>query len=359
MKTQLLNSSDQAWNECLARFDRNNQHIHFTSAYHRMMERNGDGQAKCLVIEDNKSLFFYPFMFNALSGIGRKKLDKTYHYITSVYGYTGPFFINTNPGFEKEVKDELKTFFGDHNVLFEFVRFNPFINNAATYNENFGIRIVNEKQYVYVKLEKEYALAHARYTQSLKNNINKARNQNLHVSMTRDEAWVLDEIYALYRAHMIALKTGSYYLFSDNYYSSLNDLISENGHAFYVRHDGKIIAATIFLFHNNTVYSHHTTRDLNNTLSGLANKLMIDEAIKFYGSQDFTYILLGGGVSNDEKDSLLEFKKSYSKEYFHLVLGKHIVNETAYKRSEEIWKAEYPELTEKYAKYIDKLVKVQ
>ena len=79
---------------------------------------------------------------------------------------------------------------------------------------------------------------------------------------------------------------------------------------------------------------------------------MIDEAIKYSKSKNCNFFHLGGGRTNNDKDSLLKFKQNFSKTYLEFFYGKLIINENIYNELIATWAKENPNKTTNYKNYI-------
>ena len=352
---QLLSSDDIRWTHIIKELKVDNQ-IHFTPEYHQLMEKNGDGKAWAIYIENDGNHFFYPFMLNKLEYIGNYKLPIAHTYIKSVYGYTGPIIQKNNFAFLQIINEQLNAFYKKEKVLFEFIRFNPFLNNQVDYNLSFQVDIHHEKDYIYVDLNKNYSTIHALYSKSFKNNINKAKRLKLKsATQITDSIW--KQFCELYMDHMKNKKADEYYYFGNLYFEELRKLVNTNGQLFYILVDDQLIASTLFLYSGKIVYSHHSTRDIHHPLAGIANKLIHDDAVQFFKEKSYNKLMLGGGIGSEKEDSLLNFKLSISKDNIPFMLGKKIIDKENYTKYLEIWQKTYPELSIVYEKYIEKITK--
>lgn len=356
MNIHILHIEDKKeWNKYLSHFEKQYQHIHYTAEYHQLIENNGDGKAELFVYEDNQGeIFFYPYIINEITKIGKVVLSNKLFDIQSVFGYTGPLLSKDDNGFKNKALREFLTYCNEKKIVSEFIRFNPILRNDLFFDEIYGLKKFKLKRYVIVELKNSSKELLSGYKSRMRNYIRQAQIYDDLILTTNSDKGIIYDFFSLYKKYMKEIKADNYYLFSDKYYYYLFELIKKNGLLFYAKEDKNIVAGSLFLFFNNTVYYHHGCRDINSKISNLLNKLIFHRAFEKFGEMNYTFCLLGGGNSNDDNDSLLRFKKSFSKKEKFFYLGKRIYNNEIYKELCKIWESEFPHLTEKYKNYIEK-----
>jgi hypothetical protein len=352
MSSSILNSSNDSWDDYLRRFPVTTQHLHYTAAYHRLMTANGDGEAQLFVFEEGENLYFYPFMLRTVPSIGDAMPPKNYHDIASVFGYTGPQVLRSDPGFCEKARQSLDDYLRSIDCISELVRFDPVLANHSVVAGS-SYHLVDVKPYVYVSLTYPEDMLQ-RYDDRLRTYIKRAERRFGHIRITNTDDLLLDSFFNLYRDHMRTICAAEYYLFSPPYFRALSQLIKTNGHLFYLEENGQIIAGLLFLEHNALAYYHHGARDTQCSQSSLANKYLFHKAFEYYHQQGIRVCLLGGGIGNSPGDPLLRFKKAYGGTTVSLIFGKRVLNTVNYAAICEMWRQAFPHLADKYASYIDK-----
>jgi len=353
MSVKIFDSSESAqWSDYLSRLPQNYQHVHFTPEYHKLLELNGDGQAFLFIFEKDNNFLYYPFMVKEINKIGEISFEKPYKDIRSVFGYTGPLFKTNKSNFQNKARTAFLDFCEQQNIIAELIRYNPLIQNHR-FTENLSIQNVNVKEYVYVDLTQDINKVFNNYRDSIRNIINQAEKEEISFEITTDRD-ILIEFFNLYKSHMRKIGVDEYYLFSEQYFSALADFIQEQGYLIYSREGGKIKAGHIFLGQNNTIYNHHSARNVELDNSGFINKYLYHKAFEKQIQDGFSYCLLGGGATDKEDDGLLRFKKHFSHKTRPFVIGKRVINKKKYAEVIDIWQENYPELIDQFNNYVDK-----
>ncbi|MCK9218044.1 MAG: GNAT family N-acetyltransferase, partial [Firmicutes bacterium] len=79
------------------------------------------------------------------------------------------------------------------------------------------------------------------------------------------------------------------------------------------------------------------------------NNFLLDEAVKLAQKLGAELFHFGGGRTGSTDDSLLKFKKNFSKTTFDFHIGKKIYNQKVYDNVVEQWKANHPLSYQKHA----------
>ncbi|HMA63428.1 MAG TPA: GNAT family N-acetyltransferase [bacterium] len=322
-------NSEQWWN-FFHRLPENCQHIHFTPDYHKVLEANGDGQARLFVNVQGDSLFFYPFMLRKINQIGDRQIDLDYQDITSVFGYTGPLIVNSSDKFFAASQNALLEYLDSQNVISEMIRYNPIIKNHKNYTAP-GLKNEAVKEYVYIDLPNDPEDLSKVYSSRLQTYLNKADRMEFDVKFSRSKKDV-DEFFELYYQHMQDIDVDNYYLFNDAYFDRLYKLIKNHGYLIFSRKNGQILAGLIFLEYKHTSYYHHGARNTDVDNSGLVNKYLFHRAFVRQIDKGLKNCLLGGGASDSPEDSLLKFKKFFTNRSSDFVVGKRVVDRQKYDR---------------------------
>lgn len=346
------------WKYYLAMLPKQSIHIQFLPEYHNLFISNVETSAEIFICREDENILVIPYIKEGINKIGTKLLDKKYYHVKSVFGYTGPLTNSKDDAFVYYAFKEYAAYLSDQNVLFDFIRFNPIIENYKILKSiNTHYDIFPEKKYIYVDLLLDYDLIKRNYRKRYKTLINKYDkfSQNYNYVITNNDYDLYNRFVRLYIAHMKSLGANDYYLFNDDYYIKLYGLINNGlGCIFAVTENAELISALVFLYNEHTVYYHHGCHNVALDPAGILNKYLFDRAVSYFKQQNFTYLMLGGGVSNNDEDSLYQFKLGFSKFWKYFYLGKQIFNNDKYNELCKIWAHEYPELKIKYKHYIDK-----
>ncbi len=227
----------------------------------------------------------------------RKIPNTPYFDATSVYGYAGPISKNITDNFDnKFFKKELNNYFIDNRIVSVFSRLNPYLAH-----QNDILRTIGE-----VKIKGDIVMIEANSKDDIK------------------------AFIELYYENMNRVDAKKSYFFSEDYFYKfthidnckidilLATLIETN----------EIISGAMFV-KTKDIIQYHLSGTKTEYLDTSALKLLIDE-MRIEGSQEnYRVFNLGGGLSSND-DSLLRFKKSFSKTLKDFSVWQYIVNEKIY-----------------------------
>ena len=142
---------------------------------------------------------------------------------------------------------------------------------------------------------------------------------------------------------MDRVKAESYFFFDDLYFDRVfNDLSSIQ---FVVTKEKTLIASVLCLFYNSYMHTHLSASKMG-YLKFKPNNFLFDGIIKFCYENGYKIFHLGGGRSISEDDSLLKFKKNFSKLTADFYIGKQIHNEKIYNEVIRQWEMKNPKHSE-------------
>lgn len=354
-KFRILKSDDPGWNEYLYKFPESYQDINFTAHYHILMEKRGDGTAELFVYEEDEKIYFHPYMIKPITKVGSVYLEPGFFDIQSVFGYTGPI-VNTNDhSFIEAANNIFEEYCKQRGIIAELIRFNPLLENHYLSSSSDFLEVIPLKEYVYLDLTQPDDIIFRNYRHALRKNINQAKQYlNWDWKIVNSEEDFNKFVY-LFEKHMIELNVDQYYLNNSEYYSALFEFLKSNGSLFIALDNNNndfIIAGELLVYNNKTVYFLHSAREITNHISSNVHNYLIHLAFINLKNRGFEKVLIGGGVSDSSEDSLLKFKKKFSKTSKIFYLGKRIFNFEHYEYLNQIWLKEFPHLIDKRKNFV-------
>jgi len=328
------------------------QHISYSPAYHKLFEINGDGKAELFYYESDRSVFYYPYLVTETSKIGNVKLEESVYDIKSVFGYTGPLFVNDDNDFVKSVYKVFQKYCSEKNFLCELIRFNPVLENHLGLSNLNIHEFIDVKKYVLLDL-KAHSDYRDNYRPKYKRGIRRYNEISEKIKDNIDKESI-SKFKLLYQNQMLEKNADSYYLFTEKYFDNLESLLKNYGCMHYVEDSGEMKSAVIFVFDKHTAYYYHSCRDTSDRKSIWYNKILLDYTFRKFQEKNFHYCMLGGGVTNSNEDSLLHFKRNLSPLERTFVIGKRVMLKEKYESIVKIWEENYPYLKEKYSGYLEK-----
>ncbi len=345
---KILTLSDHIiWNEYIHNLPLDQQDIYYTPEYYSLYENNGDGKALCFVFEKDDDFALYPFLINSVNNIGYD-LDNQYYDIQGAYGYNGVVYTTNNLSFRKSFNEAFYDYISINNIISEFTRFHPLINNCSFPIE---MKIIKDRNTVYLDLSKSYdEIWEKQYSSINRNMIRKALKHGIIIEASSLES-DYDVFYELYKITMQNIGADEYYHFSPQYFKVIKEQMVNNHILLLAKKNNKIICGTI-IFINKYYCHYHLSGRLREFANTGVNNLILDEAIKIAKNLGCHYFHFGGGATGLENDSLLKFKSNFSKSFSEFYIGKKIHNQSIYDEVIEQWERKHPEKNTKFNNYI-------
>jgi hypothetical protein len=295
----------QKWRQLCNSFE--NIDVFFFPEYARLFELHGDGRPYLFVYKNSsRDLVIYPFLKRSLSEFFRyQKIDKNLFDITSPYGYNG-YLRNNNTINMEEFYNHFHDYCNNNNIISEFVRFHPLLNNIVYAPSK--VKKLNWRETVVIKLDQNEEEIWSSIQPTCRNKIKKAIKNN--VEIVQDGNYTnIDYFCKLYIDTMDRLNANKYYYFSNQWFYSFIDLMKDNIVLFHAYHNKEIINSAIFIF-NNLYIHYYLSGSLFEKRYLAANNLLLYEVALWAKSRGIKYFNLGGGYQPN--DSLSRFKASFS-----------------------------------------------
>jgi hypothetical protein len=317
-----INRTEQ-WDRIVKSFKKHD--VYYLSGYVKAFQLHGDGEPLLFYFDNGNT--------RAINVVIKKDISKDIHFIGKLdenkyfdlitpYGYGGFLIEGTDHNL---LREQYIKWCKDNNIINEFVRFHPLINNATNSADIYEMVLLGSTVCMDItNIDKIW------YTLSSKNRhmIRKAQKSNLHVYWGRDE-WLLEEFIDIYNSTMDKNNANEYYYFKRSFYKSILHDLKNNAVYFYVKLNDEIISMAIIIFCNNKMHYHLSASKKQFQHLAPTNLLLYEAAC--WGSENgYKEFHLGGGRGT-KQDSLYLFKKAFNKqsdkEFF---IGKAIFNEEVY-----------------------------
>jgi lipid II:glycine glycyltransferase (peptidoglycan interpeptide bridge formation enzyme) len=281
-----------------------------------------------------------------LNELGLADFDREYFDIQGVYGYNGVASSSYEKAFAEKFYKAFEEYCNDSGIIVEFTRFHNLMENNIFSRDNMNISF--NRRTVVADLTKGHETLWKEYESRNRNMIRKAVKNGLQTRFST-ELEQYREFYNLYTATMEYLKADGFYFFDWQYFEKLFERFKNEQFLVDVLLDGKTIAsANVFCFGDYAHY-HLSARDDEHKSLGAGN-LALDAAIKRLVDMGCKKLNLGGGYYPN--DSLLKFKKSFSKNEVDFFIGNKIHNKDVYKKICSEWEKKNPDKAEIYSNII-------
>ncbi len=350
MNYKLLSIKDKAaWKAIIEKLPPDVQDIYFMPEYYELHQHYGDGTPFCFVFEQDNNLAVYPFLKNKVNQDLLKPDADEYFDIQGVYGYNGVLSSSYDKNFIHNFHKTFATFCKSENIIAEFTRFHPLINNYA-FSEN-HLQVIKDRKTVYLNSTKSIdEIWKEEFSSKNRNMIRKAEKSGLKFRLS-DE--IKDYLFfrEMYIGTMKAVGAKSYYFFDEDYFLNFKKLLDNKQSLLLAELDGKIIAGLLLMVNGKYAHYHLSARH-KEYAKFAANNFLLEKAIQIAKEKGAEKFHFGGGNTSDENDPLFKFKANFSKSRADFYIGKKIHNRKIYEQVCNAWEQKYPDLKNKYKYFL-------
>lgn len=334
MSVLLTLENREAWKMYLQQILPENKDIYFSPEYYSLYQNNGDGEACCFVFEKDGIIVLYPFLRNSITPLGYH-LDKEYYDIQGAYGYNGIIASNRDSDLINAFWESFDVWCQENDVVAEFSRFHPLLNNQELASPK--MKTYYSRHTVALDLTDDDIWMH-QISSKNRNMIRKAEKEGVTIIESDD----YETFRKLYNGTMSDLHAEEFYFFPPKYYSEYKQTFKDESLLCLAMYDGKIIAGSMFMYSDNYAHYHLSARDREFSRYA-ANNLILWYGIQKAKARGCKWLHFGGGTTGDDNDSLLKFKKDFSKSLCEFWIGKRVHNQAVYDQIVEQWKNNYPD----------------
>jgi len=306
--------------------------VYYLSEYVEAFRLHGDGDPCLFYFLDESS------GYKALNVAMKRDIAKNVHFagkieenkyfdLATPYGYGGIVFNggSKQKTFLKSVNETYTQYCNEFNIVSEFVRFHPNIENGP---ESKGLYdVIQLGETVCLDL-RDRELIWENIISKNRNMIRKAQKSAVKIKSELSHQ-IMQQFIQLYHSTMDRDHADSYYYFGGNFYNSILEDLRNNSTIFYATWEDQIIAASIILFSGNRMHYHLSAS--NAAFRHLApTNLLLYEAACWGAENGYKTFHLGGGLGA-QNDNLYNFKKAFNKqENTQFWIGKKIFNADLY-----------------------------
>jgi hypothetical protein len=284
-----------------------------TWEYHNLTK---DGIPVLLVFYENDNFIALPLL--------KRRIPNTDFYdMTSVYGYTGPIsnqlLSEISNSMMENFKIELTQFLKNNHIISVFSRLNPFLEQMSLMNVFQGVH--NNGVTVVINLQQSLEQQRSRYESSLLKQIRKAKSMGFYIQESKSPKAVND-FSRLYTENMERVGASKYYMFTEEYFNNFLNSMEYHSKLIMVYHEEQAICGGIILF-TKTIIQSHLAATKTDYLKYSPAKFLTDEISQIGRQLGMKYLNLGGGLGF-KKDSLFDFKSTFSDIYYDYKTWRYI-----------------------------------
>lgn len=327
MSARLLTTSDAAaWDAALPA----SASVFGSRGFARAQEELGAGEARLLVCEADGARLVYPLLLRPLPDDLPK--PKGARWDSASPPFTGP--LAAPDGADRDGwAEEIAAALAEEGVVAEFAHLHPWRARAELVG---GGEFDREIVWVDVTLDEE-RLWRDSYSRACRKNVKRAQREGVVVRPARDEGDIA-EFHRIYIATMERNRALPSYFFELDYFLAIWRELPDNARYALAEHEGKVVAATLYLHDDADVYSYlggadHAYQRLRPT------NAVVDDTIRWAREQGKRRLVLGGGYRPG--DGIFRFKASFSPERAELRLAKRVHMPGAYEELVAAWRARH------------------
>jgi lipid II:glycine glycyltransferase (peptidoglycan interpeptide bridge formation enzyme) len=194
----------------------------------------------------------------------------------------------------------------NNNIISEFVRFHPLLENVKYAPQSVDIRQYN--QTVIIDLKNDEAEIYGKMNPKCRNKIRKAKKNNVKIEIDSNFNHI-DVFIRNYHDTMKRLDAYDYYFFDYSWFYEMINLLRNKVYLFHAYLDNHIIASVLFIEEKPFIH-YFLTGALYEKRHLAATNLLLYEVAIWAKKRGLEYFHLGGGCLPD--DSLFRFKESFS-----------------------------------------------
>lgn len=327
------------WHKILNSFPPEKRDIHYLPEYGKIFKKSHKYIPKLAVYENSQGIVIHSFVEKRIDDLDMfSNIKDNIFDVSNPYGYGGPICNSNNA---KIQKDLLNKFWKNWNIyckksgyISEFVSFHPLYldqTNIPTYN------VKNQKKIIYIDLNKNQNDIIKDINRGCKSNISHAQKNKVIIKKVPSSKSNILKFNKIYKETMNRKNASNRWMFpNDFFYFTIKYLGKENTKLFFAYKEDKVIAVNLLIHDKNTVYYHFggSKAKYNNLRP---NNLLMYEEIMWAKNNGFKYFHLGGGVSNQNDDSILRYKQGFSKSFKMLKTYRKIHNRNYYASLKDIY----------------------
>lgn len=280
--------------------------IYFTKKYCEVSQLLEEGECVSFSFSNEFGEIQYNFI--------KREIDvringKLYYDIITPYGYGGPQIVKS---YDKEkliktYKDSFKKFCLDNRIISEFTRWHPITKNYLDFKNVYELQY--SRQTVGTNLKDFDDPFLSEFSKSRRNIIRRLIKEDYSYEVI-DRPKDLSDFINIYYSTMDRRNTSEFYYFGEKYFNELLSKLNDNILLVNVYKDEKTVSSGLYFKYNNFLHDH-----LSGTLTEYLQKspaYLAKYAITEWGKlNEYDVIHHGGGLTEDEDDNLLQFKRKF------------------------------------------------
>lgn len=331
MSARFLTTADaDAWNAALPP----SRSAFGSLGFARAQERAGQGEHRLLVAELDGARLAYPLALRPLAKLPFTAELGAGRWDSASPPFTGPLAVGDLPDARLDaLRSEVARTLAAEGVVAEFAHLHPWnavpvlLGGASPDREVVWVDLTTDPD----RLWRES------YSNACRKNVKRAEREGVTVREARDEADIV-EFHRIYTATMERNAALDAYFLDRDYFQAIFAEMRGAGRFALAEHDGRVIAATLYLHDSEDAYSYlggadHSRQQLRPT------NAVVHETIRWAREQGKRRLILGGGYRPG--DGIFRFKASFSPLRATLELSRRVHLPDDYEALVAAWRAHH------------------
>lgn len=274
--------------------------------------------------------------------VGKLDIKEKLYDLETAYGYGGYRTNSDDPEFISRAMKRYTEYCVSDKIVAEFSRFHPFNTFASKFDDAFDF-ITPDRNTVCVDLSLTKEERWRQYDANTRNILRKCERQ-----LQFEETIDLDSFFELYNETMKRNQADSFYFFDKFYFQKL--LSYDKCKLYRVLLEGQTISISFVLF-DKEIAHYHLSASSNRFLKYNGNYFLLDCLFDIARERGNKYFHLGGGRTNLEKDTLLLFKRKFSKNTLPFYIAGKIFMKEEYTKLCRLWSKQTHKEVNYFLKY--------
>lgn len=303
--------------------------IYFKAEYGKLNEKIESGKSTIYEYKSDIGNVYHMFIKRKIN----EQIDgHTWYDLITPYGYGGPILINCKEEDKESLIDkfheDFKLYCKEHNIVSEFIRFHPVINNASDFDSMY--EVITNRKTIGTNLKDYEEPFQEEFSKSCRKKVRQALKKGVSYSVIENPKNIHD-FKTFYFSTMDRNEAADYYYFDDEYFNQCIETLGKHVILVKAKFEEKVIAMGFYFIYDKIIHIH-----LSGTLSEylyLSPAYILRYGVTEWGKEKgYELIHHGGGRTNADDDSLYTFKKRFGSLEFDFSVGKRIWNEEIYKK---------------------------
>lgn len=300
--------------------------IYFLPEYGRLFEDVEQGDFHEFNYRCQYGAVVYQFIKRPISLSEGRLFD-----LITPYGYGGPLVMECEEGSRTQLVEafvkRFREYCMDENVISEFIRFHPILNNQKDFASIYNVSFVRKT--LATNLQDYGDPLEGEFTGTCRKTIRRARRAGLKVELDFSCDTVSD-FCRIYESTMDRNRAASFYYFKPEFFVNTIQALKEHVFIANAIYDGEIVAAGLYMHYGDYMHAHFSGT-LDGFLKWSPANLLKAEVATWGHSNGKRFFHHGGGTTNSEEDGLYQFKKRFSRNTsFRFCIGRNIWDKQMY-----------------------------